>query len=70
MNETQPEWKWPAYMARVYIQQARARINNPVQRDFCFTLLQFASNKRKQALAAIREARTLRKNPEQQIELF
>lgn len=50
-------WREHAMMARVYIQQYRARINNPAQKRFRFVLMQWAAGRRIQALNAIRESR-------------
>jgi hypothetical protein len=43
------------YMARVFLAQARARRHNPAQRGFCFVLLEWAANRRKEAAAIRRE---------------
>lgn len=39
------------HQARVYLREAKSRSRNPAQRDFCFTLLAWAGNCRRRAMA-------------------
>lgn len=70
-RSTCPIWSYHCYQARVYIDQCRARINNPSQRSWRFTLLEWAAKRRLQALCSIRNARMpLPKEPGAQLDLF
>jgi hypothetical protein len=41
------------YMARVFVQQARARRGNPAQRSFRATLLSWAAERRRNHIAGV-----------------
>ena len=43
------------HRARVYLREARSRADNPSQRVFCFVLLGWAANARRQAVQAMRQ---------------
>ena len=43
------------HCARVYLREARSRACNPAQRGFCFVLLGWAANARRQAVQAMRK---------------
>ena len=43
------------HCARVYLREARSRAGNPAQRGFCFVLLGWAANARRQAVQAMRK---------------
>ena len=43
------------HCARVNLREARSRAGNPAQRGFCFVLLGWAANARRQAVQAMRQ---------------